>query len=177
MSFIRPEASAAVWRWRELVVGVLLALLAIWWFLGPKGLLGWIAPVVLVGAIALIAVGLQLGRFRGTGTGTGLGAVQVDEGQITYYGPLTGGTIALRELSLLKFDGSLRSAHWILEQNDGPALMIPVDAAGADVLFDAFAVLPGLQTERILKQLRNRPEGVVLMWERSSTRLIGQLSK
>ena len=55
--------------------------------------------------------------------------------------------------------------------------MIPVDAAGADALFDAFAVLPGLQIERMLRQLRNRPEGVVLMWERSSTRLMGQLSK
>lgn len=170
MSFIRPEASAAVWRWREVLVGIALAVLALRWLAGPQGLLGWIAPVLLVAAGALIMVGLQRGRFRGTGGG--LGAVQVDEGQVTYFGPLTGGAMALRELSRLKLDGSLRPAHWMLEQKDGPALMIPVDAAGADALFDAFATLPGLRTERMLAQLQSKPNAAVVIWERALPSLV-----
>lgn len=175
MSFIRPEASAAVWRWREVLVGIAVAVLALWWLAGPQGLLGWIAPVLLVAAGALIMVGLQRGRFRGAGNG--LGAVQVDEGQVTYFGPLTGGAVALRELSRLKLDGSLRPAHWMLEQKDGPALMIPVDAAGADALFDAFATLPGLRTERMLAQLQDKPDATVVIWERARPSLVDMVPR
>ena len=53
MSFIRPEATATLWRWREVLVGAALAVLALWWLAGPQGLLGMIAPVLLVGAGAL----------------------------------------------------------------------------------------------------------------------------
>ncbi|WP_420012560.1 hypothetical protein [Tateyamaria sp.] len=170
MSFIRPEATAAMWRWREVLVGIALAVLALWWLAGPQGLLGWVAPVLLVGARALIMVGLQRGRFRGAGGG--LGAVIVDEGQITYFGPLTGGAVALRELARLSLDGAQRPAHWHLEQADGPPLMIPVDAEGADALFDAFAALPGLRTERMLAQMRDTPETAVVIWERPRPTLV-----
>ena len=49
--------------------------------------------------------------------------------------------------------------------------MIPVDAEGADELFDAFAALPGLKTERMLAQLRSRPDLPVLIWERTAPTL------
>lgn len=175
MSFIRPEATAAMWRWREVLIGIVLAVLALWWLAGPQGLLGWISPVLLVGAGALIMVGLQRGRFRGAGGG--LGAVQVDEGQITYFGPLTGGAVALRELARLSLDGGQRPAHWHLEQSDGPPLMIPVDAEGADALFDAFAALPGLRTERMLAQLRDTPEAAVVIWERPRPSLVDMVPR
>lgn len=165
MTFFRPEATAALWRWREVLIGIALAILALWWLAGPGGLLGWIAPALLVAAGALIMVGLQRGRFRGTGGG--LGTVQVDEGQVTYFGPLSGGMIALREMSRLTLDGTQRPAHWRLEQPDHAPVMIPVDADGADALFDAFATLPGLKTERMLAQLRSTPDTPVLIWARA----------
>ncbi|MEP1353513.1 MAG: hypothetical protein ABJX32_09950 [Tateyamaria sp.] len=169
MTFFRPEAKAALWRWREVLFGIALAVLALWWLAGPGGLLGYLAPVLLVGAGALIMVGLQRGRFRSAGGG--LGTVQVDEGQVTYFGPLTGGAVALREMSLLTLDGAQRPAHWRLEQQGQPALMIPVDADGADALFDAFASLPGLKTEHMLSQLRAAPATPVVIWQRSAPRL------
>jgi hypothetical protein len=175
MSFIRPEASDALWRWREVLIGIVLAVLALWWLAGPRGMLGMIAPVLLVGAGALIMVGLQRGRFRGAGNG--LGAVLVDEGQITYFGPLSGGAVALRELRRLQLDGSQHPAHWLLEQADGPPLMIPVDAAGADALFDAFAALPGLRTERMLAQLRDTPNIAVVIWERPRPSLVDMVPR
>jgi len=170
MTFFRPEATAALWRWREVLIGVALAVLALWWLAGPGGLLGFVAPAVLVAAGALIMIGLQRGRFRGAGGG--LGTVQVDEGQVTYFGPLTGGTVALREMSRLILDGAQRPAHWRLEQPDHAPVMIPVNADGADFLFDAFASLPGLKTENMLTQLRDAPTKPVLIWEREAPTLI-----
>jgi len=169
MSFVRPEATAALWRWREVLVGGALAVLGLWWLAGPGGLLGLLAPVLLVAAGALIVVGLQRGRFRGAGGG--LGTVQVDEGQVTYFGPLSGGAISMREMQRLMLDGAQRPAHWRLEQYGHPAVMIPVDAEGADALFDAFAALPGLKTEHMLAQLRAAPAAPVVIWERNAPTL------
>ncbi len=169
--FFRPEAKAALWRWREVLMGAALAMLGVWWLASSTGLLGFVAPAVLVGAGALIMVGLQRGRFRGQGGG--LGAVQVDEGQVTYFGPLSGGAIALREMSRLSLDGRQRPPHWQLEQSGQPPLMIPVDAEGADALFDAFAALPGLKTERMLARLKQMPDAPVVIWEREATGLSG----
>ena len=170
MTFFRPEATAALWRWRVVLIGIAMAILALWWLAGPGGLLGFVAPAVLVAAGALIMIGLQRGRFRGAGGG--LGTVQVDEGQVTYFGPLTGGTVALREMSRLILDGGQRPAHWRLEQPDHAPVMIPVNVDGADALFDAFASLPGLKTENMLHQLRDAPTTPVLIWERSAPTLV-----
>lgn len=167
--FFRPEAKATLWRWREVLAGLGLAVLALWWLAQARGVLGYIAPVMLVGAGALIMVGLQRGRFRGASGG--LGTVQVDEGEVTYYGPLSGGSVSLRELQRLTLDGAQRPPHWRLDQPHQPPLMIPVDADGADALFDAFAALPGLKTERMLAQMRANPDAAVLIWERSAPTL------
>jgi len=169
MTFFRPEAKATLWRWREVLVGLALAILALWWLAHSRSVLFYIAPVALVGAGALIMVGLQRGRFRGAGGG--LGTVQVDEGEVTYFGPLSGGSVSMRELQRLTLDGSHRPAHWRLEQPHHAPLLIPVDADGADALFDAFAGLPGLRTEHMLGQLRTHPETPVLIWERSAPAL------
>ncbi|KZZ00350.1 hypothetical protein A3747_05445, partial [Sulfitobacter sp. HI0076] len=118
---------------------------------------------------ALIWLGVQRARFRGEGDGAG--AVQVVEGQITYFGPLTGGTVALRELQRLSLDRQMFPAHWRLEPRDDKApLLIPVNAAGSEALFDAFAALPGLRTERMLFELRKTRHDAVVIWERAPLR-------
>ena len=48
--------------------------------------------------------------------------------------------------------------------------MIPVNAAGADALFDAFSKLPGLRTERMLSELRAQRGHAVVIWERTPLR-------
>nr|WP_299610950.1 hypothetical protein [uncultured Tateyamaria sp.] len=169
MMFFRPEAKAALWRWREVLTGMALAILALWWLAQAHGVLGYIAPVMLVGAGALIMVGLQRGRFRGAGGG--LGTVQVVEGEVTYFGPLNGGSVSMREVQRVTLDGAQRPAHWRLDQPHQPPLMIPVDADGADALFDAFSALPGLRTERMLAQMRDTPDAPVVIWERSAPTL------
>ena len=164
MGFVRPEAKRALMRWREVLIGVALAVIGLWWLAQSTGILRYVAPAVLVGAGALIMVGFQRGRFRGVGDG--VGTVQVIEGQITYFGPLTGGAVAMRELTRLTLDGTQHPAHWRLEQRGLPDVHIPVNADGSDALFDAFASLPGLRTERMLTQLQAQPHSAVVIWER-----------
>ncbi|KAE9632612.1 hypothetical protein [Parasedimentitalea maritima] len=168
MSLIRPEARTALWRWRELVVAAVVLLMGLRWVLGAFGLLFWGGWVLLIIGTALAIVGVQRLRFRLEADGPGV--VQVDEGQIAYFGPLTGGAVAVSELTMLALDHTAKPAHWILQQPGQDALHIPVNAAGTETLFDVFASLPGLRTERMLAELRKPGPHHVVIWERNATR-------
>ncbi|MEW9919737.1 hypothetical protein AB2B41_08985 [Marimonas sp. MJW-29] len=171
--FLRPEAKAAIWRWREALAGGAVALFGFWLVTSPGFLLAVPGYAAIVVGSALVWLGIQRGRFRAPGDGAG--AVQVDEGQVTYFGPLTGGTVALRDLDSLTLEGNMYPAHWRLSQRGQPPLLIPVNAAGAEALFDAFAALPGLKTERMLATLSANPRQAVLIWQRGPLRPEGTL--
>ena len=164
MNFIRPEARTAIWRWREVLIGATVAALGLYWVLGPGLLLGWVGWVLIFAGLALGVVGLQRARFRAGSDGPGV--VTVDEGQIAYFGPLTGGAVAVSEIERLTLDPTAKPAHWALDQPGQPTLFIPVNATGAEALFDMFAALPGLKTERMLWALKGQRAHPVVIWER-----------
>jgi len=164
MSFVRPEARAAIWRCRELIAGGAIGLLGASWVAGTGGLVWWLGWVLVTIGAAGTIIGLQRLRFR-IGVG-GPGVVQVDEGQISYFGPLTGGAVALSELERLRLDHTATPSHWVLDMAGQPSLQIPVNAEGSDALFDAFSTLPGLRTERMLSELRKPGSHQVVIWER-----------
>ena len=159
--FIRPEARAAIKRWREVIVGAGLAFLGGWW-MSNAGLMSYVGTATAMLGAALVVLGLQRARFRGQSGGPG--SVDVDEGQITYFGPLTGGAIAIRELRELALIRSRQTPHWRLSTR-AEELFIPTDAAGADDLFDAFTALPGLRTERMLAALRESGAHDTVIWQ------------
>lgn len=169
MSFVRPEVRAALWRWRETLVGGAVALLGLWWMAGPRGLLFWIGAVLLAAGAALALAGVQRARFR-TGGG-GPGVVQVVEGQLAYFGPETGGVIDVAAIRRVALEGG----RWRIEA-PGSRLEIPVDAEGAEALFDVFAALPGLGTETVLAALegdaaQESTGGSRLLWQAGPRRL------
>lgn len=168
MSFIRPEARAAIGRWRELLVGLGLVCLGTYWAIGPAGLLGYVGYAAIIAGLALTIVGFQRARFR-SGAG-GPGIVTVDEGQITYFGPVSGGAIASADIERVTLDPTTDPAHWILSQPGQPHIAIPVNAEGADALFDVFSGLPGIRTERMLAQMRSSPLHPVVIWEHKTMR-------
>ncbi len=169
MSFIRPEAAQSLARWREVLIGAGVLALGAWWALGFIGILSWVGWALLPIGAALGFIGLQRARFRGATGGPGL--VQVDEGRITYFGPLTGGTADLSDLTRLTLDRAARPAHWGLHQPGQPALMIPTTAEGADALFDAFTRLPGLRTQKMLTALSSPGRDTVTIWSSYANRL------
>jgi hypothetical protein len=134
---IRPEARAALLRWREVLAGLAVALAGLWfatrggWVLGPFG-----AAVGLLG-LGLAAVGLRRMRFD---RGGGAGVVQVIEGQVGYFGPYGGGFLALDDLvEVWRIAGG-----WRLVDTEGNVLDIAQDATGSAGLYDALAARPGL---------------------------------
>ncbi|OIQ30150.1 MAG: hypothetical protein BM562_09940 [Alphaproteobacteria bacterium MedPE-SWcel] len=165
MSFIRPEASAAIWRWREMLAALVLLAIGLRWALMSVGIMQMTGWACIALAVVLAIVGGQRMRFR-LGSG-GPGVVQVTEGQISYFGPLTGGAVARSEIEILRLDHTARPSHWVLEQPGQPPLAIPVTATGAEALFDVFASLPGLKTERMLSELHHKGPHQVVIWQRS----------
>lgn len=148
---IRPAALAALTRWREGLAAAAVAVLGLW-LITLGGL------ILIPAGAALIALGAGLGltawrrqRFGQGGAGPGL--VEVDEGQIGYLGPGIGGFVSLPDLVEIKLITLRGRRVWRLKQADGQVMLVPVGAAGADRLFDAFATLPGLDSAALIAAL------------------------
>ena len=168
MSFIRPELKAAIWRWRESLIGLGVAAFGLWASVAAFGLAQQIGMAFVVAGAVLTFAGLQRARFR-VGSG-GPGLVQVDEGQVTYFGPHDGGTVAIRQLSRIELDPKAKpTAQWLLTEAGQPPLAIPTTAAGAEALFDVFAALDGIKTERMLAELKRAPDQRVVIWQAGTT--------
>ncbi len=158
---IRPEIRAGIVRWREALAGVAVLALGLWWAATGRGLLAWLGLALALGGVALALAGWQRGRFR-TGGG-GPGVVQVDEGRLTYYGPLSGGTVAIREIEAVAIDPSGHPPHWVLDAGD-ERLEIPLTAANAEALFDVFARLPEIDIARVLEAVDRPPAAPATLW-------------
>lgn len=151
MRLIRPEARAALWHWREILAAAGLALFGLWLI----ALGGLILIPAGTGAI-IVAAGLGtlgLRRLRFAQPGTAPGVVDLDEGQVSYFGPAFGGALSLRDLTELRLITAGGRRLWRLKQADGQALLIPVEAVGAEKLFDAFSALPGLDSQTLVAAL------------------------
>ena len=155
MNWVRPEVVAALSRGREVIAGGVLAALGLWvaaqggYLLVPIGL----ALMALAGFWALTS----WRRLRFDQGLDGPGIVELDEGQVGYLGPGAGGYVSLVDLVELRLLTLRGRRVWRLKQADGQALLIPVDAAGADRLFDAFASLPGMDTAMLVASLQTAP--------------------
>lgn len=159
---MRPAAAAFLRRWREALIGGGVAALGLYWVIFSFGVVVWIGWGFVAAGLVLAVAGIQRARFRAAEDGPGV--VRVLEGRIAYMGPLDGGTADLETLRALRLDPTGLPAHWILDRPDQPPLAIPVTAQGADSLFDAFASLPGMRTEHMLRSL-NAPGGAtVIVW-------------
>lgn len=152
---IRPELLTLLRRANEVIAAGVVLLFGLW--------LIWLGGYLLtpVGA-AIGAVGMAWGlmalrRMRFAQTVDAPGMVEVDEAQIGYLGPQVGGYVSLPDLIELRLIAMRGRRVWRLKQQDGQALLIPVDAAGADRLFDAFASLPGMDTAALVQALEAPP--------------------
>jgi hypothetical protein len=162
--FFRPEAMALVMRWREALIAVGVGALGLWIAVRPGPIVsGFGYALVAFGAI-LLFLALRRIRFARKGAGEGPGVVTLDEGRIAYLGPYYGGTLAVQDLTRLALRrGDDGGVFWVLAYPDG-VLVIPANAVGADVLFDAFTTLPGLNMEFLLRTLNATSPGTVTLW-------------
>ena len=73
--------------------------------------------------------------------------------------------VPLRELAEIRMIDVQGRGHWRLRQADGQILLIPVSAAGADLLYDAFAALPGIDMG-VLSRAVDARAGTQVLWRR-----------
>jgi len=164
-SFIRPELKALAWKWREVIAGEILLVLGLWWALTSAGLVQWIGWVVVVLAIGLSVAGILRGRFRQSGQGPGV--VKVLERRVGYFGPLTGGAIDLDEAVMLELEpNAVPAPHWILSDRNGQVVEIPVNAEGAEDLYDAFATLSDINMQATVDVLSRTSTERVVVWQK-----------
>lgn len=155
MTFIRPQATALLWRLREVILTSGIAAFGLWlvwlggWFLVPLGLI--------VLAIAGLLLRHAFARLRFLQAVGAPGIVELDEAQLAYMGPEVGGYISLNEAVELRLVTMRGRRLWRIKQADGQAMLVPVDAAGAEQLFDAFAALPGMDVT-VLSHALDKPE-------------------
>lgn len=141
--FIRPEARAALVRLQGVLVALATVALGLWWVLAGGGILRWLGWALLAGGLALAWTAVQRLRFA-RGVTEDPGVVEVVEGQVSYFGPAGGGFAALDDVAEILLASRGADRAWVLRRPGQPDLVIPLGAAGADRLFDAFGSLPGL---------------------------------
>lgn len=152
---IRPEFLAMLRRFSEVIWAATILGFGLWLIILGGYLL---TPVgTAIGAFGVAWGLLALRRLRFAQTVEAPGIVEVDEGQIGYLGPQSGGYVSIPELTELRLLSLRGRRVWRLKQADGQALLIPVDATGADKLFDAFASLPGMNTLALVAALDAKP--------------------
>jgi len=180
MPLIRPSARATLTRWREVALSAAVALAGLW--IATRG-----GPILAVAGLALAALGagLTLTAFRRLRFAQDIaapGLVEVVEGEVRYFGPPFGGTVSLADLTEIRLLILRGRRLWRLKQSDGQALLIPVDAAGAETLYDGFTSLPGLDMGQVLTALEPQagspglidsqtPE-MALVWHRKGKGLV-----
>ena len=151
MSFIRPELLTTLHRWREVLAGAILATFGLWTATGGGYLLIPLGLAVFALGAAWALTAFRRLRFQQDGEAPGI--VRVTEAQIAYYGPRIGGFVGLPDLSELRLLTLRGRRIWKLKQADGQLLHIPVEADGAEALFDAFAALPGIDMAAMVAAL------------------------
>ena len=165
MGFVRPEVRLVAWRYRDALIRAIVSIFGIGWALSSVGFMVILGTSVSIAGALLVFAGIQRARFSSGADGAGM--VSLDEGQVTYFGPRDGGTVHVDDLlqvDLLPPESLSDQAAWLLLSDEPEALRIPVNAVGADKLFDVFAKLDGIHTSRMLDWLEKLPEQQVVVW-------------
>lgn len=163
---IRPELADRLRPWRETLAALAATAFGLWLF-SLGGWLFWALGAAATAISALWALDARR-RMRFQHATLGPGMVELDEGAIRYLSPnrLLGGEIALRDLSEIRLMRLNGRRHWRLKSVDGQALLLPVDAAGAEMLASAFASLPGMDMGRVSAALAGNAPAIQTVWTR-----------
>jgi hypothetical protein len=171
MSFFRPEITEGLTRWREVIAAGAGAALGLWLIFRPGFVLPGIGLILTLLCLGWAAVAFRGLRFRQPGEAPGI--VRVTEAQIAYMGPRIGGFVGLPDLTELRLLTHRGRRVWKLRAATGEVLHIPVEADGADALFDAFAGLPGMDMAALVAALgAEAPTGSKVVALNSIDRLI-----
>jgi hypothetical protein len=156
---IRPELAAFARRYSEVLTGLGISALGLWALQARGGFYQALALLVIFVGLVLALIGWRRLRFDRAGDAPGI--VQILEGQISYFGPETGGFIGVADILELHLINQART--WRLIGDHGNHVEIPVSADGARALFDIFATLPEMNMPTVLTAL-DTPQHDHCLW-------------
>lgn len=155
MGLIRPELAQWLAPRREFFAALAGVAFGAWvatrggWFFGGLGLI-----------LIALCIGWAVGSRRRLAFRRDVaapGVLDIDEGEIRYFAARAlGGSVALRDLTEIRLIRLNGHDNWRLKTRDGQALLIPIEARGADQLADAFTALPGVDMGRITGALAQK---------------------
>ena len=161
---IRPELAAGLRRWSEVLASMALAAFGLWTLQSHDRFIQIIGVVLIAAGLGLALVAWRRLRFQRETSAPGI--VQVVEGQVSYFGPETGGFVGIGQVVELHLVDHATTWRLVTAEE---TLHIPVAAQGADALFDAFGQLPGLRMADVLDAL-DHPQPARVLWLHSSRR-------
>jgi hypothetical protein len=170
---VRPEIAERLLRWREVLICAVVLSAGLWMTLAPGPVVKGVGVVAVLAGLGLGAVALRRLRFGARDLAPGV--IVLDERQITYMGPVAGGSIDLDALTVLRLRRLGARRVWLLQSETG-ALAIPHGATGQERLFDAFAALPGLRMPVLLAALDASGDGSVIVWQRTADPTVVRLT-
>jgi len=172
MTFLRPEVVRFLKYWREPLILSFLAGLGLLLFLRGQYradlVLQFLGLLVAVSSVLGLIPAIRAARLRRSRLDPGL--IEVAERQITYLGPLLGGSVSVDAITRVEIittdDGPhMPDVFWTLFHKDGPALSIPSNAEGADQLLNAFAALPGFDYKAVVRAMGSTLPSTFLIWK------------
>jgi len=170
MNLIRAEARAALWRWREVLLGAAITALGAQWAFASFGLMVWLGWAVAAIGVAFLIAGLQRARVRPRSGGSGL--VELDEAQLSYFLPEGGVVIPLEQVVRIEIVTDGRDAlFWVFADVSGREARIPAAAAGAERLLDALSQFPGAHYGRVIEASTTSDANSFVIWQRDKNRL------
>ncbi|MBC7155267.1 MAG: hypothetical protein H5U19_11795 [Rhodobacteraceae bacterium] len=173
MTVLRPEAMALLLRWREAIIGAGVAAMGLYGAATTVGIVFYLSLLGLPIGAALIREGVQRARMPEGGYGPGV--IEVDERQITYFGPRSGSAVSVDALTRIDIVTTDRGPYaddvfWVFHAEDAAPMVVPFGAVGSDRLYDALTALPGLDPGRILAATRDFTPRTTVIWQRVNNR-------
>ncbi|MGI9389119.1 MAG: hypothetical protein ACR2O1_03600 [Boseongicola sp.] len=169
MNLIRPEAAAVLSRWREVLAGLVVALIGVWLITNRFGALYLIGWGLSVGGFSMMIAGIRHARFP-AGSG-GPGIIELDERKLTYFSPETGGSVSLDDLLKIAIRTTdagpfVSDMFWEWTDTTGQTLAVPSDAEGSEQIFDALSALDDVDYDAVMKASGEVTENYFVVWKR-----------
>lgn len=168
MSLVRPEAQAVLYRWRECIAGVCVAVLGVFFGLNSSGLVWWLAVALTALGCLAFFTGLQRARIRPRLGGRGV--IELDEGALRYLTGEGGVIVSLPEVVRVEIettgDGPKEDdLFWLWVTPEGTA-RIPASATGSEKMVDALAAFSGARYEQVIAASGSTEPRLFIVWQK-----------
>ncbi|PIE15122.1 MAG: hypothetical protein CSA70_00560 [Rhodobacterales bacterium] len=170
MSFVRPGARAAIWRWREVIAGVAVILVGVHWGYWSFGVLQSLGVALFFVGLAFVAAALRRALVRPRQGGAGV--IELDERRLSFLHPDHGVILDLPDVTRIEIettgDGPTEpDLFWVFTHAGGRRARIPANALGADLLVDALASFPGADYKGVITASGTTVPQHFVIWQKA----------